>query len=62
MLGSPGLDHLSNGSDMNMKYPASDCYSPKLFSHDPRDYKGNTNSKRLGREPWSSGYGRRLTF
>ena len=47
MLGSPGLDHLSNGSDMNMKYPASDCYSPKLFSNDPRDYKGNTNSKRI---------------
>ena len=40
MLGSPGLDHLSNGSDL--KYSTADCYSPKLFSNDPRDYKGET--------------------
>ena len=42
MLDSPGLEHLSNGGS-DLKYGNSDCYSPKLFSTDPRDYKGKTD-------------------
>ena len=41
MLDSPGLEHLSNGGS-DLKYGNSDCYSPKLFSTDPRDYKGKS--------------------
>ena len=43
MLDSPGLEHLSNGGS-DLKYGNSDCYSPKLFSTDPRDYKGKIGS------------------
>ncbi len=36
MLGSPGLDHMSNGGS-DLKYGNAECYSPK---YDHRDYKG----------------------